>query len=486
MTERLSKATVLPQGVARPRYDRAALTPGILHFGPGAFHRAHEAPITDTTLAEAFGPWGIVGVALRRPDVPDALNAQDGLYTLLSRGPEGTRARVVGSIVSALTAPQDPAAVLRHLADPAIRVVSLCITEKAYGIAPGTGGLDPEHPAIKPDLATPTEPSGAIGYLVEGLARRRAAGLAPFTPLSCDNLADNGGVLRRLVLEFADRRDPDLARWIEQAVPFPATMVDGITPAPTERTYADAARLIGAEDLAAVEAEPFVQWVIEDTFADGRPAWDKGGALFATDVVPYETMKLRMLNGTHSLMAYMGQVGGCALTRDVMADAALAKAVHRHMAAAAATLAPVPGIDLAAHADALAERFANPAVDHRTAQIAMDGTQKLPQRLLEPAVTALAAGSDADSFALAVAAWMRFCLGVDEAGRPLTLDDPRAGEIKAALDGVPRAAEPVAGALFALPGLFPGDLTGHPEWPGRVVHHLDRMLAAGVRAAAGG
>jgi fructuronate reductase len=483
VSARLDSLQGLPPGIALPAYDRAALRPGIVHLGLGAFHRAHQAPCTDDAIALGGGDWGIEAVSLRSPDVVDRLTAQHGLFSLLVRGPEGTGADVVGAILAAHLAPRAPEKVLARLADPAIRVVSLTVTEKAYGLDPATGGLDLAHPAIRSDLATPETPQGAVGHIVEGLARRRAQRVAPFTPLCCDNLPSNGKVLRRLVLEMAERRDPALRRWIEAEVPFPSTMVDRITPASTEKTYADAARLLGRADLAAVETEPFWQWVIEDHFCQGRPAWERAGAVLVADVAPYEKMKLRMLNGAHSLLAYLGFLAGHALVRETMADAPLASVVARHMAAAAATLDPVPGIDLAGYARDLRARFANPAIAHPTYQIAMDGTQKLPQRLLEPAVETLGAGRAPGTFALAVAAWMRYALGVDESGRPYALRDPREAEIGAALDGVPRSGAAVAEALHALPGLFPTELRASPAWCSAVAGRLDLMLARGAQAA---
>ncbi len=285
------------------------------------------------------------------------------------------------------------------------------------------------------------------------------------------------------MLEFAERRDPELARWIAEAVPFPSTMVDRITPATTAETLADAESIIGRSDLAAVETEPFLQWIVEDRFASGRPAWEAGGALFVADVTPYEKMKLRMLNGAHSLIAYLGVLAGHEFVRDAMADPALAALVRRHVRAAATTLDPVPGIDLDAYADQLAARFANRAIAHRTRQIAMDGTQKLPQRLVQPAAETLARGGEAETYALAVAAWMRYALGRDRHGTPYDLRDPRAGEIAERLRGVPLTGSAIADALFALPGLFPPALTSHAGWRAEVASLLDLLLANDTAAA---
>ncbi|TBC75406.1 mannitol dehydrogenase family protein [Rhizobium leguminosarum] len=476
MTERLQTLSGLAPTAKLPAYDRNQLKSGILHLGPGAFFRAHFAPFTDAALAASGGDWGIEVASLRTADVADHLNEQNGLYTMLIRDTSGTTAQVIGPILRAHVATRDPAGLLDRLEHPAIRIVSLTVTEKAYGMDTATGGLDLNHADVAADLANRHAPRGGIGYLVEGLSRRRAKGIAPFTPLSCDNLPSNGAVLKRLVLDFAERVDPSLRQWIEANVPFPSTMVDRITPASTEATYQDAERLTGRQDLAAIETEPFTQWVIEDHFADGRPAWDKAGALMVTDVSAYEKMKLRMLNGAHSLLAYLGYIGGYEFIRDVMDDAGLAALAYRHMHAAARTLDAVPGIDLDDYASELIARFANKAIAHRTYQIAMDGTQKLPQRLLEPATEALAHGDKAETYAIAVAAWMRYAIGEHGNGERYELRDPRAGEIAALIADVPRTGLAISAALFTLPGLFPAALTGHRAWTQDVSDKLEILI----------
>jgi fructuronate reductase len=480
---RLSSASLgnLPAAVAAPAYDRSVAS-GIVHLGTGAFHKAHQAVCTDDALARG-GDWMITGVSLRSPDVADQLNPQDGLYTLIVRGAEGTSARVIGSIARVLVAPREPQAVLAALTAPETKIVSLTITEKGYGVDPKTGGLDRTHASIAPDLANPRKPTGAIGYIVEALRQRRAAGAAPFTALCCDNLPHNGKVLRRLVGEFAGAVDPGLSDWISANVSFPSTMVDRITPASTDATFAEALRLIGCEDRAAVETEPFTQWVIEDDFVAGRPEWEAGGAIFASDVAPYEKMKLRMLNGAHSMLAYSGYLAGHAYVRDVMGDKALAALVARQMRAAAQTLDPVPGVDLEAYAGDLLARFANPAIAHQTYQIAMDGTQKLPQRLIEPAIQTLRAGAPLDAYAFAVAAWMRYCLGMNEQGQTYALRDPREAEIAALVGGAKGDAGSIVDRLLGLPGLFPDEIATAPAWRAAVRTRLETMLADGMRAA---
>ena len=284
------------------------------------------------------------------------------------------------------------------------------------------------------------------------------------------------------VLDFAGRVDPALRDWIEANVPFPSTMVDRITPASTQATLDDAARLTGCTDLAAVETEPFTQWVIEDRFVSGRPQWEVAGALFVPDVAPYERMKLRMLNGAHSMLAYCGFLSGCTYVRDVMATPDLAALVDRHLAAAAATLKPLGGIDFAAYARELRERFANPAIAHETYQIAMDGTEKLPQRIFQPALHALRHGQDLRPFAFATAAWMRYCLGRRDNGEAYALRDPRETQIGTALAAV-NDAPGIAGALFALPGFAPDELASDKDWMNTIAAILEEMMGDGMHAA---
>ncbi|GAJ93044.1 mannitol dehydrogenase family protein [Agrobacterium sp. SHOUNA12C] len=458
--ERLSARTQLHDLIESPVYDRQALKPGIVHIGLGAFHRAHQAIYTDAALAHAFGNWGIVGVSLRSTEIAQDMRAQDCLYSVVARDRSGDSVRVVGSIVEALAANDDGEAVLGRLADPAIQIVTLTVSEKAYGIDPISGGLDYAHPAIAEDLKSPTRPTGVIGYLTEGLARRKAAGLPPFTVLCCDNLPSNGRIVRRLVIEMAATRDPALAEWISETVSFPCSMVDRIVPAATAETRARAEKLLGVEDRLSIEAETFSQWVIEDDFVGDRPTWDAGGALFVENVEPYEKMKLRLLNGSHSLIAYLGQLQKLEFVRDVMAVPENVVLVRRHMQAAVRTLDPVPGIDLTHYMDQLVERFANPAIAHRTQQIAMDGSQKLPQRLFQPAVDAISSGSDAAEFAFVTAVWIAYLKQAE------TIDDPRAQELQKAVADAMLADE--TASFFAIAGLFPSELQANRAWRNQV------------------
>lgn len=481
--ERLTSLGMVAGGAARPGYEPAEHGHGIVHLGVGAFHRAHQAVCTDEALAAAGGDWRIIGASLRGTQAADALNPQNGLYTLLERDGETTRARVIASISQVIAATRDREALLAAMTDPAIRIVSLTVTEKAYGIDRAAGGIDMDHPAVAADLAEPRSPSGVLGLLTESLRLRRRANIEPFTVLCCDNLPENGNLLRKGVTGFAEQLDPELATWIGDNVAFPSTMVDRITPAPTDRTLADAATATGCQDLAAVETEPFSQWVIEDRFPTGRPQWEAGGALFVDDVAPYERMKLRMLNGAHSMLAYAGYLAGHRFVRDAMADTGLTLLVQRQMRAAAATLEPLAAIDLGDYEHQLIGRFSNRAIAHETYQIAMDGTEKLPQRVFQPALDAIAGGQDIRPFAFATAAWMRYCLGADEVGEIYALRDPREAEIASRIAGVPRKAGDISAALHSLPGLFPPALAGHAPWRRAVEGILDIMLTDGVVTA---
>ena len=471
---RLTDLAGLPPGVARPGYQPARHGAGILHLGLGAFHRAHQAVYTDDALAAAGGDWRIIGANLHSRAVPEALAAQNGLYTVLERGEE-TTARVVAAHAAAIGG--DAAAILRAACDPAIRIVTLTVSEKGYGIDRAAMDLDPAQPDMAADLARPDAPRGVPGLLTAALAARRAAGLAPFTALSCDNLPDNGRLLRAGTLGFARRTDPRLAAWIAENVAFPCCMVDRITPAPSAATGADALALTGREDRAAVETEPFRQWVIEDRFPAGRPAWEAGGAQFTGDVRAWEAMKLRMLNGAHSLIAYAGQLAGLAHVRDVMADPALAALTARHMRAAAAT---VPGgLDPGAYAEALMARFANPGLAHATAQIAMDGTEKLPQRWFAPAAELLEAGGDLRPHAFAAALWLGWLASLARAGKAPA--DPRGPRLLALAQAAGGEPERLADIL-ALPGLATPALRDATAFRAPLLAILTRLQAEGLRA----
>lgn len=481
MIPRLTGFEGLPAAVRRPGFRPGSHGAGIVHIGLGAFHKAHQAVYTDDALAAFGGDWRIIGVSLRSEEPARQLTAQNGLFTVIDRSESGSEARVIGSIAQALCLATDRQAVLDALVAPATRIVSITVTEKGYGIDRATGGIDTSHPAIDADLAAPNAPQGLSGLLVWALGQRRKAGVPPFTVLSCDNLPDNGQLTRDLLAGFARHAAPDLVEHITHDVAFPTTMVDRITPSQSEDTHALAAEMTGFADNAAIETEAFRQWVIEDHFPTGRPAWEAGGAIFVKSVRPYETMKLRMLNGSHSMLAYAGFLAGRKYVRDVMADEALAKLVRRHFSAAAATLRPLPGVDFARYAEDLDARFRNPHLAHETYQIAMDGTEKMPQRIFAPAVHALEKGQSASAFSFALAAWLRYTRGHTDTGETYALRDPRAEELHG--PGPSESARATVDRVMALPRLWPVRLQDNQRWKEAVVGHLHDMLDLGMQAA---
>ncbi len=487
---RLSAAILAhpPAGIAVPRYDRQAVTPGIVHLGIGAFHRAHMAVYVDDLL-DRDPSWGIVGASLRRPDTKEALEPQDGLYTVAIRDAAGTHPRVIGSILRVLDANAEREALIALMASPEIRIVSLTVTEKGYCHDPATGELDTRHPDIVHDLANPAAPRSAPGLIVEALARRRAAGVPPFTVLCCDNLPANGATVKRIVTCFAALRDAGLGEWVAGQVAFPSTMVDRIVPATTDADRETVAGLIGAEDAWPVMAEPFTQWVIEDRFSSGRPDFAAAGAQLTDEVEPFERMKLRMLNGSHSTIAYLGYLAGHEHVSDAVADPAFRSLVHGLMTEEVIPTLHMPDVDLAAYRDQLLERFSNPALKHRTSQIAMDGSQKLPQRLLGTIRDRLAAGQPITRLALGVAAWMRYVTGVDEEGEAIDVRDPLALRMMAIAADAGDDAEALFDGLVALNEVFGTDLAGNSVFRTAVVGHLDTLFDEGsaetVRQVAG-
>lgn len=480
---RLSLASLahLPSRVRRPAYDPKSAAVGVVHLGVGAFHRAHQAVAFDDRLSAGETGWAVLGASLRAADTRDALAPQDGLYSLLVRSGAGTEARVIGSLRDCLVAPESPDRLLAAMTDPAVRIVSLTVTEKGYCHDPASGTLREDHPDIVHDLADPGHPRTTPGFLVEALRRRREAGVAPFTVLCCDNLPANGRTVARVIAGLARLRDPDLAAWIEGEVACPATMVDRIVPATTQADRDEARALLGVEDAWPVATEPFSQWVIEDRFTLGRPRLDEAGAEMVSDVAPYELMKLRLLNGTHSTMAYLGFLAGHETVADVIGDPAFAALIPAMMREEIAPTLPVPpGADIGAYQASLIARYRNPALRHRTAQIAMDGSQKLPQRLLGTARDRLAKGAPIDRIALAVAGWMRYVAGHDEQGRPIEVKDPmasRLGEI-ASRAGLDAAA--LAGGLLSITEIFGTDLAADPRFREPVTAALASLIARGA------
>ena len=478
---RLNRAALasLPGSITRPAYDPSSLTRGIVHLGIGAFHRAHQAVYTDDIL-KADPNWAIVGASVRSAETRDALKPQDCLYTLAVRSGEGERLRVIGSVIDVLVAAEDRDRLLAAMSDPRIRIVSLTVTEKGYCHDPATGALNEAHPDIIHDLGAPQSPATPTGLIVEAIARRRAAGVSPFTVLTCDNLPANGRLVKRLLDRFATLRDRDLGAFVTGEVRCPATMVDRITPATTDDDREGVAVSLCAVDRWPVVTEPFSQWVIEDNFASGRPRWEDSGAELVTNVEPYELMKLRLLNGAHSSLAYLGYLAGCETVSDVMGNSDFERFVRGLMEEVTPTLSLPPSTDLFAYKDALIQRFKNPALKHRTWQIAMDGSQKLPQRMLGTIRDCLRLGLPFDHLALGVAAWMRYVTGIDEKGNAIDVRDPLAARLREIASGAGANPERLVRGLAAVEEVF-GELAADERFQWTVVGKLRLIFSRGAK-----
>ncbi|MBB2292094.1 mannitol dehydrogenase family protein [Escherichia coli] len=435
-----------------PVYDRNNLAPRIVHLGFGAFHRAHQGVYADILATEHFSDWGYYEVNLIGGEQQIAdLQQQDNLYTVAEMSADAWTARVVGVVKKALHVQIDGLeTVLAAMCEPQIAIVSLTITEKGYFHSPATGQLMLDHPMVAADVQNPHQPKTATGVIVEALARRKAAGLPAFTVMSCDNMPENGHVMRDVVTSCAQAVDVKLAQWIEDNVTFPSTMVDRIVPAVTEDTLAKIEQLTGVRDPAGVACEPFRQWVIEDNFVAGRPEWEKAGAELVSDVLPYEEMKLRMLNGSHSFLAYLGYLAGYQHINDCMEDEH-----YRH--------------------------DSNPALRHRTWQIAMDGSQKLPQRMLDSVRWHLAHDSKFDLLALGVAGWMRYVGGVDEQENPIEISDPLLPVIQKAVQSSAEGKARVQ-SLLAIKAIFGDDLPDNSLFTAKVTEAYLSLLAHGAKA----
>lgn len=447
----------LPAEVARPAYDRSHVKTGVVHLGIGAFHRAHQAVVFDDALKSGDLRWGVLGASLRSPGVRDQLNPQDGLYTLVVRDGAEEHLRVIGAGRGVLVGPEDPAALVAAMADADVHIVTLTVTEKGYRLDPATGDLLLDDADVAADLADIASPRTAPGFIVAALQARRAAGLKPFTVISCDNIPHNGKRIRAGVIAMARRTDPALAEWIEAEGAFPQTMIDRIVPATIPDDVARLSARLGVEDQGMVKAEPFTQWVIEDWFAGERPDFASLGVQLTDAVEPWEDAKLRLLNGAHSATAYLGALSGHEHVHEAVAVPAFRAFIDALWGEAQTTLNPPPELDLAAYRDELMARFSNSALMHRTRQIAMDGSQKLPQRLLAGMAERLAVGQGIEALALGVAAWMRWQEGVTESGEVVLVDDPLAAKT-AELIAASENDEAEVRALLTLSAVFPATL----------------------------
>jgi fructuronate reductase len=481
--ERLCEARLAGlQHLARlPAYRRERVGVGQLHLGIGAFHRAHQAIYTDELLNRAGGNWGICGASLRSPATRDRLAPQDLLYSVTERSTGGSATRIIGALREMIVAPENPSALIRRFADPAIKVVTLTITEKGYGLDPATGEVDLGAAELTRDLGQPHNPCTALGYLAAGLHARRKSGGDGVTLLSCDNLAGNGNKLRAALLQYAGVAWPGLEDWIANRCAFPCSMVDRIVPATTTRDIRDISRDLGVEDRAAVITEPFSQWVIESRFAGPVPAWDRVGAHFVADVAAYETMKLRLLNASHSCLAYLGCIAGWETVAEAVAAPGVRALLDQLMRdEMAPTLSGLRDFDTNAYCDSLLERFANRGLAHRTAQIAIDGSQKVAQRLLPPLRERLARGEPIDAISLALAAWLRYVAGAADDGQTLTIEDPMAHRLAGIVGAHRHDTGGYVDAMLGLKDLFDAELAGSVRLREALLHWLDALAFSGA------
>ena len=473
------------------RYPRESCGIGIVHLGIGAFLRAHQAWYTDKLLSLYPGNWSISGISLRSPNVRDQLAPQDGFYTLVENDRSGQRMEVIGAVREVLCAPESPAAVLNQLCHPETKIVSLTVTEKGYCHDPATGRLNQKHPQVIADLENTNQPSSALGYLCEALYRRWKQELGPFSIVSCDNLPSNGKVLRGLLIEFAKLRDAELADWIEDRVTCPSSMVDRIVPATTEKDRQIVQKQLGLEDQGVVVTEGFSQWVLEDNFCAGRPAWENVGVTMVNDVTPFEHMKLRMLNGTHSTLAYLGFMAGHEFVADAANDSDFQQLLlGMWQDEIIPTLSMPSEIDLQSYAHDLMARYQNPELHHRLYQIAMDGSQKLPQRLLGTLRDHLAANRLPKRILLAIAGWMRYVTGIQENGIAFEVQDPLTPKLQQLaqesgfLNGhlnTEKTSEYV-NQLLQIEEIFGRDLANHTIFFQQLTSVLQELTENGVRS----
>jgi fructuronate reductase len=450
---RLSDATLadLPADIERPTYDRANARVGVVHFGPGAFHRAHQATYFERLLSAGQNDWAVCAVSLRTPDVAEALTPQDGLYTLVERGPT-RRMQVIGAIKDVLVGPAQREAVFARMADPGVRLITTTVTEKGYCLT-SDGALDLGDDEVRADLAQPRAPGTFIGWLVEGLRQRREQGVGGLAAISCDNLSGNGRKLQAATLAFArESGQADLASWIEAEVAFPCSMVDSITPATTDEMRTEVAQALGVDDAWPVQREPFLQWVIEPFGADAD-LLREAGVTISSDVAAWERAKLRLLNGAHSTLAYLGLLSGYETVSRAMAASSLAGLIEDMMLYEIAPTVRGGDIDLQAYVRDVLARFRNPGISHQLAQIAWDGSKKVPFRLLETIADRLAANGSIDMLALAVASWIRFV--EIRTAADIAVIDPLAGRF-ATLDGLD--------AFLAMDEVFPQALASNPRF----------------------
>ena len=476
--------TALNAQVIRPSFDRSKLKSRIVHLGFGAFHRAHQALYTSEMIEKTASDWGICEISLFGVELIKQLRNQDHLYSVLEKDTDSITTKISGSIVESVHPKLDGIqAVLNKMAEPQVSIVSLTITEKGYCADLSTGRMDLNNAMIVEDLANPKNPKSAIGYIVEALRMRRDASIKPFTVMSCDNVPDNSRVARQVILDYANQLDQALGQWIEQNVSFPCTMVDRIVPAITDDSFAELSEHLGVNDPCGIVCESFTQWVIEDDFVNGRPEWDAVGAIFVEDVRPFEEMKLRLLNGSHSFLAYLGYLAGYQYIYETMENESFRNATLKLMMdEQAVTLSMPEGTNLAEYAELLITRFSNTNIKHETHQIATDGSQKLPQRMCESLRFHLENNSSTPWLLLGIAGWMEYVGEQDEKGDHIVVNDPMLEQIREAYKDKTTVEEVVL-SLLGLSNIFGNDLIQNESFVNALTDSLDQLKEIGAQGA---
>ncbi len=477
---RQNTLTQMQAEVRVPRYDRAALEPHTVHLGVGGFHRAHQAVYLDDLLALEGAPrWGECGLGVLTSDdrMRDVLGAQDHLYTVVERSAGEPVARVIGSMTDFVYAPGERERALERMAAPTTRIVSLTITEGGYFLDEGTGEFLADHPDIQHDLQHPEAAKSSFGLIAEALDRRRVRGLPAFTVMSCDNLQGNGHVVERVLLGYAGLRKPELRDWIAANAAFPNSMVDRITPQTTPADVAFVAQRFGLDDAWPVVTEPFRQWVIEDNFSNGRPEWERVGGEIVADVAPYELMKMRLLNGSHLAMAYLGALKGYTYVHEVMADELFTAFIAAFMEEVTPVVPVIPGTSVTEYKATLIERFKNPTINDQVTRICSEGSAKLPKWLLPSIAELTEKGLPTPLLSLVVASWIFYLgRGVDERGRPLEIVEARAGELRTIASAAGLDPRP----LLAVRSIFGERLPADGEFVRRVEVAMRHLASEGV------
>lgn len=470
--------------VAINTFDIKKLQTRIVHLGFGAFHRAHQALITDEMLSKTNSDWGICEINLfGGEELITRLREQYHMYSVMEKGSDSNKVKIIKSVIESLHPTLDGCiSCLLKMAEPQVAIVSMTITEKGYCSDPTSGKLDINNVLIQHDLKNPNWPKSAIGYIVQALRLRKEHGVKPFTVLACDNIQNNGKVAKSVILDFAKKIDEELYQWIRDNVTFPCTMVDRIVPAATNETLKDIKNVLGTYDPCGIACEPFLQWVIEDDFVNGRPNWDVvSGVTFVEDVIPYEEMKLRMLNGSHSFLAYLGYLGGYEHVSDTMTNANYRAAAYYLMTKIQAPTLNMPkNTDLDEYASLLIERFTNPNLKHQTWQIAMDGSQKLPQRMVESIRYHIKQGTDYSLLSLAIAGWIRYVTGINEDGVLIDVRDPMVDSFNQIITEHGSTVKSVR-YFLGLTAIFGSELVNNNEFVEQVETAYSKLVKFGAR-----